>query len=159
MHSSLEPQQMQVLSEAFDIYASPSKRRGECVLQRQTRDKEAQLKSMRRCPLSPVKARPCTDLDCHCTLSHYLLSLSVPLDSPSQSRRLLYERKEHRVQAKKKRAADRVETSAAKRQTKENTAIQAAAESLACFSNVNEDQGDDVAANLLVQFGLQAMHL
>ena len=84
LHASLEPRQKELLCTAHSIYLSPSQRLAACERQRQKQDRDARARSRRECPLSPVKSRPCSAVDCNCTLSHYTLSLNVPLDSPSQ---------------------------------------------------------------------------
>jgi len=86
VHAGLEPAQEELLARAHSIYLSPTKRRAACSLQHGSQDRVAREMSQRECPLSPVKSRPCSTDECHCKLSHYVLSLNIPLDSPSQVR-------------------------------------------------------------------------
>ena len=75
------PGQAEALALANEQFYSPSRRMAACQQQRSTQTHHETL------PLSPVEARPCVTPDCHCSMSHSQLYLSVPLYSPSQVRR------------------------------------------------------------------------
>ena len=81
MHAQLHPVGKAALMRAHTMYRDPETRLIACQYHLRTGTYRP------RCPLSPVKSRPCSQDECKCNLSHYQLELTIPLDSAKQASR------------------------------------------------------------------------